>query len=267
MTKAQRVSEAESEAAMEVYAPPKAAPLAKADALPPFETIIERLGGMSPEAVEKLLAVYRELKADKAEQAYNIAFAAFQAECPTISRTQTAKIVSNKGAGFSYNYADIETIMRTVRPVLVKYGLSVSFDSEEFDEKTRTLTATCRCSHVGGHSAVTSFPVPTESSAGMSPQQKHGAASTYAKRRALSDRLGIWTGDPDHDGGDPPAPSPLLTEEQRQQITDLVGEVNQNWDDLLRWWGVPNFSDARQDKYKAAVTFLELKKQKMKGKT
>lgn len=255
------LSKAEVDAAIELRRPPKAAPLATTDALPPFEAIIERLGGMSPEAVEKLLAVYRELKADKAEQAYNIAFAAFQAECPTIPRTKTAKIASSKGTGFSYDYADIETIMRTVRPVLVKYGLSVSFDSEQFDEKARTLTATCRCSHVGGHSQVTSFPVPTESSAGMSPQQKHGAASTYAKRRALSDRLGIWTGDPDHDGGEPPAPSPLLTEEQRQHIEGLVKETGADWGLFLKWWGVPNLGDACQDKYAGAVRELERKKQ------
>jgi hypothetical protein len=124
------------------------------------------------------------------------------------------------------------------------------------------LTAKCRCSHIGGHSRVSSFAVPTETRAGMSPQQKFGAAATYAQRRALSSVLGLWTGDPDTDCADPPAPSPLLTEQQRKHIDELGTEVNQNWDDLYRWWGISNLAEATQDKYAAAVKILEAKKTK-----
>lgn len=259
-------SEAENKAAMELQRPANVSPslpvnlvptpLATTDALPPFEAIIERLSGMSPEAVEKLLTVYRELKADKAEEAYNAAFAVFQRDCPRIPRTSKVNISSS---GIAYNYASVEQIMETIGPVLAANGLSVSFGGTKVDGNT--LTATCRCSHVGGHSREASFSVPTETKAGMSPQQKYGAAATYAQRRALSSVLGLWTGDPDTDCVEPAAPSPLLTPEQRKHIDALGTEVNQNWDDLYRWWGIANLAEARQDKYKAAVQFLEQKKQ------
>lgn len=258
-------SEPETQAAMELQKPlePASTQLATTDALPSFASIVEavRGGQLSADSVEKLLAVYRELKADKAKEEYNMAFAAFQAECPHIPRTKKVDIST---AGIAYTYADIETIMETIGPTLKSHGLSVSFDDSTVEGNM--LTATCRCSHIGGHSLVSSFKVTVDSKAGMSPQQKYGSAATYAQRRALSSRLGLWTGDPDHDGGEPPEPSPLLTEQQREHIADLAGQVNQNWDDLLRWWNVPNFADATQAKYEAAVRFLEQKKQQqMKG--
>lgn len=259
-----RPSNAETKAAMEVYKPP--GELATTDRLPPFESIIERLGGMAPEAVEKLLAVYRELKADKAEEAYNVAFAAFQADCPEIPRNRAAKFVTSGGGSVNYTYADLEQTMRTIRPVLEAHNLSVSFDDSTVDGSM--LTAICRCSHIGGHSCVSRFTVTIESKAGMSPQQKYGNAETYAHRRALNSRLGLTTGDPDTDGASPAEPSPLLTEQQRQHIADLAGKTKTDWDSLLRWWGVPNFADACQDKYEAAVRFLNQRKQQQtKGKT
>lgn len=252
-------SEAEVDAAIKLHRPPTAAPLAPTDALPPFESIVERLSGMSPESVEKLLTVYRELKADKAEEAYNMAFAGFQAECPAIPRNRNADIVTKQGGRIKYAYADIEQVMRTIGPVLENYGLSVSFDDSTIEGNM--LTAACRCSHIGGHSRVSKFTCTTDTPAGMSPQQKAGNAATYAQRRALNQRLGLWTGDPDHDGGEPPAPSPLLTKEQQKHIERLVKETGADWSLFLKWWGVPNFADACQDKYEAAIRELERKKQ------
>lgn len=261
---------AQNAAAMELHRPlatvppAAAAPLATTEALPSFGSIVEAVkgGGMSSDDVAKLLSVYRELKADQAEQAYNVAFAKFQKDCPVIPRSSTAKIkvASEKGAGFAYSYADIETIMRTIGPVLIENGLSVSFDGSTMDDKNR-LVATCRCSHIGGHSRTSSFPVTTESSGGMSPQQKYGAAATYALRRAISQCLGLWTGDPDHDGAaEPPAPAELLTGPQKQKITALVAETGADWNRFLDWWGIANLGDALQDKYKEAIRFLEAKR-------
>lgn len=262
-------SEAESKAATEVQRPVEPTPLATTDALPSFESIVQSVAGgqLSADGVATLMEVYLKRQDQLAERAYNKAFADFQAECPAIPRNRNADIVTRQGGSIKYAYADVEQIMRTIGPVLQKHGLSVSFDETVVDDKGR-LTATCRCSHIGGHSRTSSFPVTTETSAGMSPQQKYGNAATYAGRRALSQRLGLWTGDPDHDGGEPPAPSPLLTEEQRKYIEDLVAEVGQDWGSLLKWWGVPNLIDARQDKYEEAVRNLEQKKQQqMKGTT
>lgn len=259
-------SKAEVDAAIELHRPPTPAPLSTTDALPSFDSIVQAVGSgsLSAEAVEKLLTVYRELKADKAEEAYNVAFANFQKDCPKIPRTSKADIVTRQGGNIKYSYADVETIMDTIGPILAEHGLSVSFDDSTIE--ANMLTASCRCSHVGGHSRVSKFTVTTETTAGMSPQQKAGNAATYAQRRALSQRLGLWTGDPDTDCAEPPAPSPLLTKEQQDHITKLVEETHTDWTAFLGWWKVANFSEARQDKYDAAVKFLgQRKQQQTKG--
>jgi hypothetical protein len=254
-------SDAETKAAIEVQRPPT--PLMKVDALPSFESIVQSVAGgqLTADGVATLMEVYLKRQDQLAEQAYNAAFAAFQQQCPKIPRTSKVKI---SNAGIAYSYASVETIMDTIGPVLAANGLSVSFEGTKVEGNM--LTATCRCSHVGGHSRVSSFAVTTDSKAGMSPQQKYGAAATYAQRRALSGRLGLWTGDPDHDGGEPPAPSPLLTEQQRQHIERLVNEAGAEWSKVLGWWKVANLNEACQDKYEAAVRSLEWQKKQRQTK-
>lgn len=252
-----------------VVAEQPATPLAKTDVQPlSFEGFVEAVstGKMSAEAVEKLTDVFLKVQAARAEQEYNRAFAEFLRECPSIPRNRIRrwKSATDKGVGFTTYYANAEDIMRAIEPCLLKHGFSISFDDQEL--KPNILVEHCRCSHVGGHSRSAPCHMPLESSSpAMSAQDKFDAASTRAKCGALRKILGLWTAQSStSDGADeppPPAPSPLLTEQQRGHIADLAGAVNQDWDDLLKWWGVPNFADATQDKYKAAVKFLEQKKQ------
>ena len=262
-----------SEAAMELQKPVEPTPLATTDAPPlSFEGFVQAVstGQMSAEAVEKLTDVFLKVQAARAEQEYNRAFAEFLRECPSIprNRIRTWKSANDKGVGFTTQYANAEDIMHAIEPCLLKHGFSISFDDQEL--KPNILVEYCRCSHVGGHSRSAPCHMPLESSSpAMSAQDRFDAASTRAKCGALRKILGLWTAQSSNqgDGGEPPAPSPLLTEEQRQHIADLAGAVDQNWDDLLRWWKVPNFADATQDKYEAAVKFLGQKKQQQtKGK-
>lgn len=266
-------SDAESKAAMEVYKPVEPTPLATTDVQPlSFEGFVQAVstGKMSAEAVEKLATVFLKVQDHNAVQQYNVAFAAFRKECPPPPRKHVRewKKAKTEGTAFTTYYADTETILRTVAPVLAEHGLCISFDDAELNGNV--LTECCRCSHVGGYSRTAKSPMPLESaSPAMSAQDKFDAASTRARRQALQKVLGIWTEGytPNTDAEpEPPAPSPLLTEQQRQHIEKLGKEVGQNWDDLLEWWeiekveGVRSLNRATQDKYAAAVKFLEQKK-------
>lgn len=280
-------SKAESQAAMEVQRPPdhlplsppvEPAPLATTDTPPlSFEGFVEAVstGKMSADAVEKLTDVFLKVQAARAEQDYNVAFAAFRRECPPPPRKHVRewKKARDEGTGFTTYYADTETILRTVSPVLAAHGLCISFGDADLKETkgAMLLIEHCRCSHVGGHFETASSPMPLESaSPAMSAQDRFDAASTRARRQALQKVLGIWTEGytPGTDAEpEPPAPSPLLTEEQRQHIVKLAGEVKQNRDDLLKWWGVSKnektgnreIAEATQDRYLAAVDFLNRK--------
>lgn len=147
-------------------------------------------GNVDVATMERLMVVRKELKAEKAKELFFEAMAAFQAECPIILR-------SRAGHENRYNYAPLERIVKDVTPYLTKHGFSHQEDgvvTEGWVEAIVTVT------HRAGHQEVKRFKVPAQSNAGMSPQQKYGAAMTYATRYAFCAAFGIRTADRDTDG-------------------------------------------------------------------
>ncbi|HPB75538.1 MAG TPA: ERF family protein [Chromatiaceae bacterium] len=169
--------------------------------------------GLSVDALERLLSMRRELQAEQAKAAFFAALATFQAQIPAIPKSQTARVTSAKGT-FTYRYADLADIQKTIAPVLAGHGLSVTFDTEQ-DQGGYVVMA--KVHHTGGHSETTTFRVPLDGAARMNSTQAAGSALTYGRRYALTAALGIVTADEDDDAqstysaGNPPsrpAPAP-----------------------------------------------------------
>ena len=148
---------------------------------------------VSVETIERLLAMRRELKQEKATEAYNFAMSRFQAECPIIKK---AKKVLNKDKTLRYSYAPIDSIVRQVKNLIQKYGFSYTIDAI-VDEKW--VTAICKVIHDLGHSETSQFKIPIDSEAYMNQSQKFASALTFAKRYAFCNAFGILTGDEDDD--------------------------------------------------------------------
>lgn len=148
--------------------------------------------GASVETLERMMVVRKQLKEEHAKEAYFAALAAFQAECPVVKKTNRVSIPG----GANYNYAPLEIIVLRVAPLLEKHGFAHQEDSEISDGFVKAIVTV---THRLGHSETKTFKVPTESKAGMSPQQKYGAAMTFATRYAFCAAFGIRTGDQDTD--------------------------------------------------------------------
>lgn len=137
-------------------------------------------------ALEKLCDLYERVEAKKSERLFNEAFTKLQSELPNVAAT---KPVPNRDGTVRYVFAPYESIMEVVKPLLVKNGFSVSFDSRFGDGR---LTVICTLAHVDGHSRKNEFAVRIGGGPpGSSETQADGAAKTYAKRGALSDALNI----------------------------------------------------------------------------
>src|SRR5689334_14217992 len=94
-----------------------------------LQTAIEK--GLPPEQLEKLVGLYERMEARDARKQFFAAMARFQEECPAIPKTSTAEVTSNRTAAkFRYTYADLDETVATIRPYLIKNGLSYSWDSE-----------------------------------------------------------------------------------------------------------------------------------------
>ena len=147
------------------------------------------------ETMEKLLAMRRELKAEKAKELFDQAMASFQANCPTIIKT---KEVKTKSGIVAYRYAPIESIVDQVKESLKNNGFSYSTDMELLESGVKVCV---KVTHSAGHSEVTCMSVPLGNKTEiMSQSQVVAAAQTFAKRYAFCNAFGILTGDEDNDG-------------------------------------------------------------------
>jgi len=207
------------------------------------------------EALEKLVALHERVSDRMAAQEFAGALAGFQRECPPISRTSTANIATAGGAKFSYKYAELDEIARTIGPMLHARGFSYSWDSTV---DKGMLTCVCTLRHVNGHSIHASFACPTDSKAGMSEAQKFAAALTFAKRMALISVTGITTADPDTDGADARSHE-TITESQAADLDAKIDEVKADRVKFLRWLKVTKVSEIKAVDFRSAVAFLEEK--------
>jgi hypothetical protein len=149
------------------------------------------------ETLERLLAMRKELKAERAKEDYNNSMGEFQSECPVIQKT---KAVTTRDGTVAYKYAPIESIVTQVKSLLQKHGFSYAVQTETSDKRVKSV---CIVKHVGGHSENYEVEVPLGNKTQvMSDSQVVASALTFAKRYAFCNAFGILTGDEDIDGKD-----------------------------------------------------------------
>jgi len=96
------------------------------------------------------------------------------------------------------------------------------------------------------------FTAPTESRAGMTEQQKFGAALSYGRRQSLVQVLGLTTCDVDTDGADP-TKQEKITEQQALDLGALLEELGLPLKRLLKSAGVEKIADILAADYDVLV--------------
>jgi len=124
------------------------------------------------------------------------AFVAALGELGDVRKSSTA----NAGT-YSYSYADLATVLGSVRPVLAAHGLALYQACEVIGGLARVTTTVL---HASGQSIT---PPPLELPAGNTAQSA-GSAITYARRYAALAVLGLATEDDDGASSRPPPPPP-----------------------------------------------------------
>jgi hypothetical protein len=178
--------------------------------------------GISVEGLERLLAMRERLKAEQARSAFVHAVAQFQGACPIIAK---GAVVRDKAGKERYRYASLEAIVKQVGPLLRASELTYRIDTRIEEGQGTALVAICIITHRDGHSESSEFRVPIDRDSYMSEPQKFGAASTYAKRYAFCNALGILTGDQDTDARPSAAiPDDRLSPEQLAELRGLISQ-------------------------------------------
>lgn len=214
--------------------------------------------GASIEHVREAYALYREMRADKAREAFEEAFARFQQQRPRIPKSREARRTNDPGAAVLYRYADLDTIAEALKESLHANGLSYSWSSPQADEKGLTLC--CRIAHKAGHIREHPYTTPwIKGTALMNEAQARAATHTYAMRYSLIEALGLTACDDDTDGRTP-EPEPRITEQQAADLETFAENVGADKAKFLAFLGVASFAEIPASAHGRAVAALEKKR-------
>lgn len=222
---------------------------------------------VSVETMEKLLAMRRELKAEKAKEEYDRSMANFQTECPIIEKT---KEVRTKTGAIAYKYAPIESIVAQVKEALKNNGFSYSTNMEL---KPTGVKVFVKVTHNGGHSEITEMEVPLGTQTNiMSSSQVVAAAQTFAKRYAFCNAFGILTGNEDTDAAPTEEnkqlpenqqtskpenkPDGLISYKQILFIKELLGKKGYTEVELCHKYEVVKIDDLTKEQASTAINGL-----------
>lgn len=141
----------------------------------------------NPATMRELLDMQKEIMADQSKRDFNAAFIALQRDLPAIRRDGRIEVRekdprtgSREGGRVQQStpYATFNNIMKTIKPLLVKHGFALSFETEPMGER---LLVKGRLEGYG-HERTTAFPLPAETSGSKNNVQGWGSSMSYGKR-------------------------------------------------------------------------------------
>lgn len=174
--------------------------------------------GTPVETMEKIIELSERVKANQAKEAFDVAMAKFQSECPVIKKSTAGG--QTKGGQVAYYYASLDSIVSQVKEILSNNGFSYSIKTET---KERSVKSTCIARHILGHSESSDMEVPLGQGTNiMSAPQITASSITFAKRYAFCNVFGIMTGDDDNDAKPdnnvPPTPTPAPQPQPKSDV-------------------------------------------------
>lgn len=164
--------------------------------------------GVSPDTLSQFMTLQERYERNESAKAFADAIAGFQSECPMVFKSRE---VLNKDGRKMYSFASYEDIMHTIRDLLRKWQIVVTFTIEQPDQ---LMKGTVRI-RVGTHFEDSTLSVPVPKGMNTNATQDFGMAVSYLKRYLLCAALNIVVTGEDND-----ARSLLhkITPEQIEQI-------------------------------------------------
>ena len=258
----------------ETTALPSTAPASIVD---PYLAMIERAArdpAIDLAKLQGLMAMKKEVEADRASVAFAEAFNELQPDLPVIDRKGRIVVYSKadreKPGGVPEDatpqqktpYATLDDIIEALREPLHKHGFSLRFEHESASDGRISTTAILR--HRLGHSErATTPPLQHDSSGSKNNVQAIGSSLTYGRRYALMAVLPIVSHAPqDADDDGKAAGSALIDDGQLIQVQELLKDTESDLAIFFDTLGATGFSDMTVAQWKRGVALLNEKKRR-----
>lgn len=151
--------------------------------------------------LEALLGMQERMERRQAEAEFFQALRAAQQAMPRVKKNGTIQLGKDKDSGQSRGaipFATYEDVDAVVRPIMERFGFSVTFSEAESGDKGIRWSATHR--HMAGHAETNFLTLPADNGPGRNPLQARGSTNSYAKRYLMEDFYNIVREGADDDG-------------------------------------------------------------------
>ncbi|MFD0987416.1 ERF family protein [Methyloligella solikamskensis] len=207
---------------------------------------------MSAAKLDRLIQLQERTATQDAKKAFLKALSSMQAKLPVIP--ERGSITHPKG-GKSTSYALWEDINEAIKPILSKYGFTLTFRTHQ--EKSQIIV-TGILSHKLGHSEESVMRLPVDTSGSKNPVQAVGSSTSYGKRYSAAALLNL-TSRGDDDDGDDATKTPCISEEQKHQLQARLDEMQADESRLCRFLKVTRLDDIALRDFDRALQVLDAK--------
>jgi hypothetical protein len=213
----------------------------RALAVTPMSLLESAVASGNIELAEKLMSLQERWESSNSRKAFEKALAAAKSEIPVIVRNATGHNAKK--------YADFAAIASAVDPILGRHGLSYRFRTVQTDK----ITVTCILfGH--GHAEETSLAGPADTSGNKNAIQSIGSTLTYLQRYSLVQMLGLAASN--DDDGKAGAGAATITQQQADDLRDLIEVKGANRAAFLKWAKHERFEDIPADRFEACKTAI-----------
>lgn len=198
---------------------------------------------------QALLSAAERERAYQAERDFNVAMSEAQSEIAPIAADASNPQTRSK-------YATYLALDRVLRPIYIRHGFSVSYDTADATDATVKVLA--YVSHKAGHSRTYAVTIPCDGKGArggdvMSKTHAMGAAMSYGQRY-LSKLIWNMTVGPDDDGN-----SASISDADFEDLFRLIKLTGTDVDKLCEHYGVNGIPALTKKQFTEAVDHLRRK--------
>lgn len=212
----------------------------------PMDLLYQAVANGNIELAEKLMGLQERWEENQARKEFDAAVASAKAEIPPIAR--------NREGHNSKRYADFSAIAKVIDPIISKHGITYRFRTTQTDR----INVTCVISHRAGHYEENTIAGPPDKTGNKSDIQAIGSTLTYLQRYSLVQALGLAVAD--DDDGKRAVGVECVTQEQADNLRDLIETNGKRLDTFLKWAKVEKIEAIPAANYQACADAINFKK-------
>ena len=208
--------------------------------------------------LDALLKMQASMEERQAKQEATAAFTDLTGELPRVKKNGTIKLIKDGVSKGEIAFAKWEDMDKVIRPLLVKHGFTLSFDTVE--RATGGIMVTGELMHRSGHVRTASIPLALDTGAGRNNLQAMGSSLSYGKRYCAEMLLNIVREGDDDDGNK--GGVAYVTPEQCEELQGLIRETGTDEKRFLNTMGVEELGQIHQAAFTPGMNMLLSKRKK-----